>query len=186
MLLTKKLAANTIRVYSSYIKPYLTFLDRPRISPEQAPYQTMRDFLGAIQSEHGHFDRTISMIISYLQFFRCMFFIKTGTKHRSLSEHSTQSCHMPLLLPRSGVSFVLLIILKLNWLFPALRYRHAPGWILSPAPFWYHAFLYETVHPPLKKSQWPLCPFDGKYLANDLIYTGIPFPKDNVKSSDSE
>lgn len=66
----KKLSPNTVRSYVSYIKPYLAYLERMHISPEQASYQTMSDFLDAIQSERNLSDRTINMIISYLQFFQ--------------------------------------------------------------------------------------------------------------------
>lgn len=70
MLHAKKLSPNTIRAYSSYIKPYLTYLDSIQISPALASYQSMRDFLDAIQSERHLSDRTMNMIISYLQFFQ--------------------------------------------------------------------------------------------------------------------
>lgn len=70
MLHSRRLSQNTIRVYVSYIKCYLAFLDRSRISPAHATYQNMRDFLDWIQSERGLSDRTINMIISYLQFFQ--------------------------------------------------------------------------------------------------------------------
>ena len=70
MLHTKKLSQNTIRVYVSYIKPYLAYLDSIQVSPELASYQNMRDFLDWIQAERGLSDRTINMIISYLQFFQ--------------------------------------------------------------------------------------------------------------------
>lgn len=70
MLHSRRLSQNTIRVYVSYIKCYLAFLDHSRISPAHATYQNMRDFLDWIQSERGLSDRTINMIISYLQFFQ--------------------------------------------------------------------------------------------------------------------
>ena len=70
MLHAKKLSQNTIRVYVSYIKSYLAYLEKLQLSPEQASYQTMREFLDQIQSERGLSDRTINMIISYLQFFQ--------------------------------------------------------------------------------------------------------------------
>ena len=70
MLQTKKFSKNTIRAYVSYMKPYLSYLEKIQISPEQASYQNMRDFLDYIQSERGLSDRTINMIISYLQFFQ--------------------------------------------------------------------------------------------------------------------
>lgn len=70
MLHTKKLSHNTIRIYVSYMKPYLAYLDRIQVSPDHASYQHMRDFLDWIQSERHLSDRTINMIISYLQFFQ--------------------------------------------------------------------------------------------------------------------
>lgn len=66
----KKLSPNTISVYKSYIKPYLSYLDTLQISPVDASYQNQRDFLVWIQSERNLSDRTINMIISYLQFFQ--------------------------------------------------------------------------------------------------------------------
>lgn len=41
MLHAKKLSQNTIRVYVSYIKPYLTYLEKLQLSPDQASYQTI-------------------------------------------------------------------------------------------------------------------------------------------------
>lgn len=70
MLFAKKLSPNTIKVYVSYIKSYLAYLERISLLPEQASYQTMRDFIDFIQSERNLSDRTINMIISYLQFFQ--------------------------------------------------------------------------------------------------------------------
>lgn len=70
VLQTRKLSKNTIRVYVSYIKSYLAYLDALQLSPELASYQDMRDFLEWIQSERNLSDRTINMIISYLQFFQ--------------------------------------------------------------------------------------------------------------------
>lgn len=70
MLHARKFSHNTIRVYVSYIKTYLAYLERLTLSPEQASYQTMRSYLDWIQSERNLSDRTINMIISYLQFFQ--------------------------------------------------------------------------------------------------------------------
>ena len=70
VLHTRKLSKNTIRVYVSYIKSYLAYLDSIQISPELASYQDMREFLDWIQAERKLSDRTINMIISYLQFFQ--------------------------------------------------------------------------------------------------------------------
>lgn len=70
MLHAKKLSQNTIRVYVSYIKTYLAYLDRIQLLPEQASYQNMWDYLDWLQSERSLSDRTINMVISYLQFFQ--------------------------------------------------------------------------------------------------------------------
>lgn len=69
-LRARRFSDNTIRVYSTYIKPYLSYLDALQIAPENASYQTMRNYLDWIQSERRLSDRTINMIISYLQFFQ--------------------------------------------------------------------------------------------------------------------
>lgn len=69
MLQAKGLTDNTIRSYRTYIKPYLDYLSSLSIAPEDASWQTMRDFLSWIKSERALCDRTVNMIISYLQFF---------------------------------------------------------------------------------------------------------------------
>ena len=75
---TRRFSDNTIRVYSTYVKPYLSYLDKPHILPEDASYQTMRDYLDWIQSERRLSDRTINMIISYLQFFQTFVLTKVN------------------------------------------------------------------------------------------------------------
>lgn len=67
---SRKLSQNTIRAYATYIKPYLAYLDSIQVSPELASYQNMRDYLDWIQSERSLSDRTVNMVISYLQFFQ--------------------------------------------------------------------------------------------------------------------
>ncbi|MEG2441821.1 MAG: phage integrase N-terminal SAM-like domain-containing protein [Acetivibrio sp.] len=69
MLQTKGLADNTIRSYKTYINPYLAYLSSSSILPENATWQDMRDFFSWIKSARNLSDRTINMIISYLQFF---------------------------------------------------------------------------------------------------------------------
>ena len=69
MLQAKGVADNTIRSYKTYIKPYLSYLNSHSVSPEDASWQDMRDFLFWIQKERNLSDRTVNMIISYLQFF---------------------------------------------------------------------------------------------------------------------
>lgn len=69
MLQTKGLTDNTIRSYKTYIKPYLAYLDDRSILPENVSWQDMRDFLVWIKQQRSLSDRTINMIISYLQFF---------------------------------------------------------------------------------------------------------------------
>lgn len=69
MLHARKLSDNTIRSYTTYIKPYLEYLAEQNILPEDASWQDMRCFLDVIQTQRALSDRTINMLISYLQFF---------------------------------------------------------------------------------------------------------------------
>lgn len=69
MLQAKGLTDNTIRSYQTYIKPFLSYLSANSVTPEDASWQCIRDFLLWIQAERHLSDRTINMIISYLQFF---------------------------------------------------------------------------------------------------------------------
>ena len=69
MLQAKGVADNTIRSYKTYIKPYLSYLSAHCVSPDDTSWQVMREFLLWIQSERSLCDRTVNMIISYLQFF---------------------------------------------------------------------------------------------------------------------
>ena len=69
VLRARKLSDNTVRSYSTYIRPFLLYLDSLGILPEDASWQAMRDYLDLIQSQRGLSDRTINMVISYLQFF---------------------------------------------------------------------------------------------------------------------
>ena len=69
MLQAKGLTDNTIRSYKTYILPYLAYLSAISVTPEDASWQCMRDFLVWIQAERKLSNRTINMIISYLQFF---------------------------------------------------------------------------------------------------------------------
>lgn len=69
MLQARNLTQNTIRNYTTYIKPYLQFLSSLHIRPEDASWQAVRDFLRWIQKERSLADRTVNMIISELQFF---------------------------------------------------------------------------------------------------------------------
>lgn len=69
MLQAKGLTDNTIRSYKTYIKPYLEYLSSVAVAPENASWQAMRDYLSWIRLERNLSDRTINMIISYLQFF---------------------------------------------------------------------------------------------------------------------
>lgn len=69
MLHAKNLADNTIRAYTTYLKAYLQYLSDLGIQPPDASWQTVRDFISWIQKERSLSDRTVNMIISYLQFF---------------------------------------------------------------------------------------------------------------------
>lgn len=77
MLHARGLADNTIRSYKTYILPYLDFLSGRSLLPEDASWQDMRDYLSFIQGQRGLSDRTVNMIISYLQFFQLYVLHKT-------------------------------------------------------------------------------------------------------------
>lgn len=77
MLQAKGLTDNTIRSYQTYIKPYFSYLNDRLILPENASWQDMRDFLVWIKQQRSLSDRTINMIISYLQFFHMYVLHKT-------------------------------------------------------------------------------------------------------------
>ena len=69
--LTKKnLAPRTRTAYLTYLRPYLEYLSSAGITPEKASWQDMINFISFIQSERDLSDRTVNMIISYLQFFQ--------------------------------------------------------------------------------------------------------------------
>ena len=82
MLQTKNFSKNTIRAYVSYMKPYFSYLEERNISPELASYQDMQDFLDFIQQKRNLSDRTVNMIISYLQFFKLYVLHKGWDKTR--------------------------------------------------------------------------------------------------------
>lgn len=69
MLLARGLADNTVRNYQTYIKPYLAYLQGLGLSPDDASWQVMRDYLRHIKESRSLSDRTVNMIISHLQFF---------------------------------------------------------------------------------------------------------------------
>lgn len=69
MLRAKNLAPNTIRSYQTYIRPYLAYLQEQEISPEQASWEMVREFLRSLQISRDLSDRTVNMVISILQFF---------------------------------------------------------------------------------------------------------------------
>lgn len=69
MLQIKGLTDNTIRSYQTYVKPYLKYLSSVSVLLEDASWQIMRDYLSWIKSERNLSDRTINIIIFYLQFF---------------------------------------------------------------------------------------------------------------------
>lgn len=69
MLQAKNLSPNTIRSYQTYIKPYLSFLQKQDVSPEHVSWGMVRDFLKILQDSRHLSDRTLNMAISHLQFF---------------------------------------------------------------------------------------------------------------------
>lgn len=77
MLQTKGLTDNTISSYNTYIRPYLSYLHDRSILPDNAFWQDMRNFLFWIKQQRSLSDRTVNMIISYLQFFHIYVLHKT-------------------------------------------------------------------------------------------------------------
>lgn len=69
MVSLRGLTDHTIKSYSTYISAYLSFLDKLVIPPEDASWDTMRDFVASIQEERSLSDRTVNGIISQLRFF---------------------------------------------------------------------------------------------------------------------
>ena len=69
MLQAKNLAANTVRNYQTYIKPYLKYLEGLNISPDSVSWDIVRGFLKWLQDSRHLSDRTMNMVISHLQFF---------------------------------------------------------------------------------------------------------------------
>lgn len=70
MISLRGLTDHTLQSYSTYISAYLQYLDDfPKISPELASWQTMRDFISWIQKTRGLSDRTMNACISQLRFF---------------------------------------------------------------------------------------------------------------------
>lgn len=70
MLTARGLTPNTIRSYHTYLDPYLDYLSARSVLPEDASWQDMRNYISFIQKSRGLSDRTVNMIISYLQFFQ--------------------------------------------------------------------------------------------------------------------
>lgn len=69
MISLRGLTTHTIKSYSTYISAYLSFLDERKLSPEDASWDVMRDFVISIQRDRSLADRTVNGIISQLRFF---------------------------------------------------------------------------------------------------------------------
>ena len=69
MISLRGLTSHTIKSYSTYISAYLSFLNECNLSPEDASWDVMRDFILSIQRDRSLADRTVNGIISQLRFF---------------------------------------------------------------------------------------------------------------------
>jgi len=69
MISLRGLTDHTVISYSTYIRAYLGYLDSISVSPADADWQIMRDFVRFIQKERNLSDRTINACISQLRFF---------------------------------------------------------------------------------------------------------------------
>lgn len=69
MLSLRGLTDHTLKSYSTYIRAYLSFLDDLALSPYDASWQDLRNFICLLQSQRSLSDRTINCCISQLRFF---------------------------------------------------------------------------------------------------------------------
>ena len=70
MISLRGLTDHTLTSYSTYISAYLQYLsDVCSVSPEEASWQQMRDFIFWLQKNRGISDRTVNTCISQLKFF---------------------------------------------------------------------------------------------------------------------
>lgn len=70
MLSLRGLTDHTVTSYSTYISAYLQYLnDIRQISPSDASWQVLRDFVSWLQKTRGLSDRTMNACISQLRFF---------------------------------------------------------------------------------------------------------------------
>lgn len=69
MISLRGLTDHTIKSYSTYISAYLSFLEKLGITPEDASWDIMRDYITSIQKERSLSDRTVNAAISQLRFF---------------------------------------------------------------------------------------------------------------------
>lgn len=69
MISLRGLTDHTVKSYSTYISAYLEYLQSLSLSPEDASWDVMRDFVKYLQSSRGISDRTVNGCISQLRFF---------------------------------------------------------------------------------------------------------------------
>lgn len=69
MISLRGLTDHTVKSYSTYISAYLKYLSMLRISPEDASWDIMRDFIRELQKSRNLSDRTVNCAISQLRFF---------------------------------------------------------------------------------------------------------------------
>lgn len=69
MISLRGLTDHTVKSYSTYIRAYLEYLSSISISPEDASWDIMRDFIRHLQKSRSLSDRTVNACISQLRFF---------------------------------------------------------------------------------------------------------------------
>lgn len=70
MLSLRGVTDHTKISYSTYIRSYLDYLSSHNITPEQASWQQIREFIVWLQTTRSLADRTINCVISQLRFFQ--------------------------------------------------------------------------------------------------------------------
>lgn len=69
MISLRGLTDHTIKSYATYIRAYLDYLQDSSLSPEEASWDVLRDFIKQLQKSRSLSDRTINGCISQLRFF---------------------------------------------------------------------------------------------------------------------
>lgn len=69
MIRLRGLAEHTVKSYSTYVRAYLTYIEKLGVSPENTSWDIMRGFILNLKISRNLNDRTINAVISQLQFF---------------------------------------------------------------------------------------------------------------------